>query len=168
MEVAGGGQLVSTKHSGGNISRGLLWSWKAAWDSFHGEELFLGRKIAAPCLSSLLQPRFSHLERRLLVRDWLFHPLNVPLHVNYLLQWEVLIERETAQLLQNLSFPQLRAVLPSQLYKVFWLNFFSSKSVGNIQEEQVFWRTGKNLALSIEAKIQLLKSFELIFKFQQA
>ena len=51
------------------------------WDSF-------GRKIAAPCLSSLLEPSLCDLERRLLVRDRLFHPLYVPLHVNYLLQEE--------------------------------------------------------------------------------
>ena len=48
--------------------------------------LFSGRKIAAPCLSSLLEPSLCDLERRLLVRDRLFHPLYVSLHVDYLLQ----------------------------------------------------------------------------------
>ena len=55
------------------------------WDSF-------GRKIAAPCLSSLLEPSLCDLERRLLVRDRLFHPLYVSLHVNYLLQEEEIEE----------------------------------------------------------------------------
>ena len=55
------------------------------WDSF-------GRKIAAPCLSSLLEPSLGDLERRLLVRDRLFHPLYVSLHVNYLLQEEEIEE----------------------------------------------------------------------------
>ena len=96
---------------------------------------FGGRKIAAPCLSSLLQPRFGHLERRLLVRDWLFHPLNVPLHVNYLLQWEVLIERQTVAAASAKPFfsPNVSASISTLL------SLLGPKSVRNIQEGQVFW-----------------------------
>ena len=161
MEVAGGGQLVSTKHSGGNISRGLLWSWKAAWDSFHGEELFLGRKIAAPCLSSLLQPRFGHLERRLLVRDWLFHPLNVPLHVNYLLQWEVLIERQTVAAASAKPFfsPNVSASISTLL------SLLGPKSVRNFQEGQVFWELACLLVKFSKNELRWPKSAELILKF---
>ena len=103
-----GGHPVSTKYFGGillwgggcghgKLSRIVILDRKSFFGEKNGRNVFWGgrkmaksffegRKMGAPCLSSLLQPCFGHLERWLLVGDRLFDALYVALHVNYLLQ----------------------------------------------------------------------------------